>query len=342
MSNNSIFISVSLVDELGVSPYFLSENFSFDEAQHLNTLTWFSAILNYSDVNSLIGPLPVFEQPDYEAIIYKFEVINKDSKDERIIANEYVTWGFFIVFFTLDHDESMSSIRKSIEEKMSDYTHPIKDKNDIKQEHIEDILQFILTEIDEFKKEKQYKGKISDQLLVIRHLEMLSKLFNGKYEIAIVVDSENHLNMCRKLFLNDWKNLQLFKQLDDHSFELFIANTRVNVNVMKEYQKIKRTTKHRSIAYMFNIEAEIMAQNDTEDIITKFIKETKRNDQLLLLPYHSSENSEKLFIQSSIPSLISSMGINKSISFSSISFDEPNIERNLYAFLAQIIDTEKT
>lgn len=74
----------------------------------------YASILNYLFEKSIVGPLPVFNHKDLQVLAFKFEIVDNDVIDKRVVSNGGKTIGLLTLFYKVKLDAIFKQLHKNI------------------------------------------------------------------------------------------------------------------------------------------------------------------------------------------------------------------------------------
>ena len=142
-SDNDFWISVSNFTDIGITPRAHCNDFPLDNDE-LNTVTnSYASILNYILEKSIVGPLPVVNHRGLSVLVFKFEIIDNDVKDKRIVSEGGKTIGLLTLFYKIKLDKTFKRLHKKILQLITVWVKQYNNIRDINQAEITKLMDAI-------------------------------------------------------------------------------------------------------------------------------------------------------------------------------------------------------
>ncbi|MGC9779890.1 MAG: hypothetical protein HZR80_11655 [Candidatus Heimdallarchaeota archaeon] len=142
-SDYDYWISVSNFTDVGITPRVNCCNFPLNNDE-LNTITnSYASILNYILEKSIVGPLPVVNHRGLLVLVFKFEIIDNDVKDKRIVSEGGKTIGLLTLFYKIKLDEIFKKLHKKILQQITVWVKQYNNIRDINQVEITKLMDDI-------------------------------------------------------------------------------------------------------------------------------------------------------------------------------------------------------
>ncbi|NHJ05824.1 MAG: hypothetical protein EAX90_13440, partial [Candidatus Heimdallarchaeota archaeon] len=191
------WVVISNFTEKGITPRIYSEDIPIKETELKVLNTYYASILNYTTEDSIIGPLPVAYHPELFVLLYRFDIIDNNVNDKRVIAVKGKTLGLITIFYNTKYDEIFVNSRKEIFDLLISWIKKFDNISQIDDFHINKLSEQIknIELLDSYS--DQEMGTDEEYKLINRQLDFLAKFVRGEFNLQIISDSLTYLDTLK-------------------------------------------------------------------------------------------------------------------------------------------------
>ena len=283
LENCECWVVVSNFTEKGIVSRRYSKSIPIKE-KDLNVLnTYYASILNYTKDDVLIGPLPVAYHPELLVLMYKFDIIDSEIKDKRIMDKEGKTLGVVSFFYNIQYDESILNSRKDILQQVKNWCNKFKDISQIDDSQIDTLNRQIKSVESMDLTNGIHIGSDEEYKLINRLLDFLAKSIRGQFDLQIISDTTAYLDIIKDIiFKYGSKSITSYKKDPNKLLsEIKIGTLSVHLQSSNDF---KEFSKNKSFIYFAEI-GDMYASQKTLYTFQSLVDSLANNEQCLLCIY---------------------------------------------------------
>ena len=280
---DNFWLVVSNFTDKGITPRIYSEGIPLNESELIMINTYYASILNHISDEALVGPLPVAYHPELLVLLYRFDIIDSEVKDQRIISEGGKCLSVITLIYRTSLDDFVLESRRKIIELFNQWINAFEDISEIQKEQIDSLYQGI-EQLDQLEtKVPRRFNSIDERKLLIRQIDFLRNFVQTKYSIDIVSDFPIFIHTMREILFSEGHYAITSYKTDQyrHNFAITLSNIAIEATVSNDY---KNTSKHKSYIYFAEVNGQKTSKVTTK-IFKKMVNSLGEDDQCLLMAY---------------------------------------------------------
>ena len=327
----NFWLVVSNFTDKGITPRIYSQGIPLNETELTMINTYYASILNHITDDAIVGPLPVAYHPELLVLLYRFDLVDSEIKDKRIISEGGKSLSVVTIVYRTSLDDFILESRRKIMELFTQWCKKFENISEIRKEQIDELSQEIKN-LDQLETKVPQRFNSSDERkLLIRQLDFLRNFVRTKYTIEVVSDFPIFLHTIREILFSEGHYAITHYETDEyrHNFSILLSNIALEAKVSNEF---KQSPKHRSFIYFAEVNGEKTSAR-TNEIFQKMVNSLGEKDQCLLMAYSPTKN-----IDFSNSPLFDTAKTASGKNISIIELSEYDSLESIITFMYQLID----
>lgn len=328
---DNFWLVVSNFTDKGITPRIYSQGIPLSESELTMINTYNASILNHITDEAIVGPLPVAYHPELLVLLYRFNLVDNEVKDKRIISEGGKTISVITIIYQTSLDDFFLESRRNVMELLAQWSHKFENISEIREEQIKELTREI-EKFDQLETKVPRRFNSTDERkLLIRQLDFLRNFVKNKYTIDIISDFPIFLHTIREILFSEGHYAITHYETDQyrHNFSIMMSNISIEAKVSKEF---KQTSKNRSYIYFAEVNGKETSKN-TNTIFQKMVHSLGEKDQCLLMAYSPTKN-----IDFSNSPLFDTAKTASGKNISIVELSEYDTLESIITFMYQLID----
>jgi len=328
---DNFWLVVSNFTDKGITPRIYSQDIPLTKSELTMINTYYASILNHITDDAIVGPLPVAYHPELLVLLYRFDLVDSEVKDKRIISEGGKSLSVVTIIYRTSLDDFFLESRRNIMELLTQWSHKFENISEIREEQIKELAQEI-EKFDQLETKVPRRFNSTDERkLLIRQLDFLRNFIRNKYTIEVISDFPIFLHTIREILFTEGHNAITHYETDQyrHNFSVLMSNISIEAKVSKEF---KQSLKNRSYIYFAEVNGKETSKN-TNEIFQKMVHSLGEKDQCLLMAYSPTKN-----IDFSNSPLFDTAKTASGKNISIVELSEYDTLESIITFMYQLID----
>ncbi|MHA1126722.1 MAG: hypothetical protein ACTSQX_13940 [Candidatus Heimdallarchaeota archaeon] len=285
---DNFWLVVSNFTDKGITPRIYSQDVPLNESELIMINTYYASILSHISDEAIVGPLPVAYHPELLVLLYRFDLVDNEVKDKRIISEGGKSLSVVTIIYRTSLDDFFIQSRKNIMDLLAQWCNKFVNISEIQEEQIK-LLKQEIEQFDQLETKVPQRFNSSDERkLLIRQLDFLRNFVKNKYAIEVISDFPIFLHTIREILFSEGHYAITHYNTDDyrHNYSVTMSNITIDAKVSNVF---KHSSKNRSYIYFAEVNGESTSIK-TNEIFQKMVNSLGEKDQCLLMAYSPSKH----------------------------------------------------
>jgi len=205
-----------------------------------------------NSINDVTGPISCYNLPEFQCLMFPFEIQDLSVQDHRIIKNNHKVIAFVMLLFknTQEYQQEFAEIRLVLLNKITEWRKGFKTIDDISNAEFKKLYS-VINEVRSVKKSKDldFSSEEYNKQFFIGQLVTFSSLLEKEYSLLFISNNKKYYEKLSSLFLTF--GFYIFPAVEKKN-NLIIAKTNNNLVVKIYNDDSFKKIKNKSVMFFLD------------------------------------------------------------------------------------------